>query len=383
MAEQFHLGVGGPLHRVENATHLYNFRRIVLAAIALTWVPLLVLSLIQWLVIHRTEPMLRDLSIHVRLLITLPLLLFAERLLDVNCRTAVGSLFEEGFVPVEKHDGARAILRQAERARASSVPETVLFAVALAAGLASLVGILPPSGIVHGLVAESRYSAARVWYALVALPISQFVLWRSLFHWVLWVRVLAGLSRLRLRLLAAHADRRGGIGFLRLPSLSYGAVLLLAVSCALCGGWGTQMVLYGTKIDAIKPLFIAFVLIGSIIAFAPLVLFVPMLFSARRRGRIAYGGLMSDYSRRVDERWIDRSGRADLLGSPDFQSLADLSTTYRENVEKMQVILFELRDCIVLFVVALIPAIPLLLSQLPAREVLKRLLHLFTGGMPG
>jgi hypothetical protein len=159
--------------------------------------------------------------------------------------------------------------------------------------------------------------------------------------------------------------------------------LVLAVSSTLCGGWETQILLYGTKIDAIKPLFIAFVLIGAVIAFAPLLLFVPVLLGARRRGRIAYGGLMSDYARQFQERWIDKPTRADLLGSSDFQSLADLGTTYRESIEKMQVLPFGLRDCIVLFVVSQIPALPILLSQLPAREVLKRLLHLFTGGMPG
>jgi hypothetical protein len=380
MAEDFHIGIGGPLHRVERATHLYNLRRLILATIGVTWVPLLVLSLAEWLLVHQTEPMMRDLSVHVRLLVTLPLLFVAERLLDVNCRIAITSLFEQGFVPSDQHNRVRASLRKAERLRDSPVPESILFAIAMAAGVASLVGILPPSGIVHGVV-ESRYSAARIWYALVALPLSQFVLWRSLFRWALWVGVLVGLSRLRLRLLPAHADRRGGIGFLKIPSLSYGAVLLLAVSSALCGGWETQILLYGTKIDAIKPLFIAFVLIGTLIAFAPLLVFVPALHRARRRGRIEYGGLMSDYARQIQERWIDRPTRADLLGSPDFQSLADLGTSFRENVEKVQVILFELRDCIVLFVVSQIPALPILFSQLPAREVLKRILHLATGGM--
>jgi hypothetical protein len=273
-------------------------------------------------------------------------------------------------------------LRRVERLRDSSVPETILFGVAVAIGVTSLLGILPSSGIVHG-VATTRFSATRIWYALVALPIFQFVLWRSLFRWALWVRLVAGLSRLRLRLLPAHADRRGGIAFLKLPSLSYGAVLLLALSSALCGGWATQMILYGTKVDAIRPLFIAFILVGTLIAFAPLVLFVPMLFRARRQGRAAYGTLMTDYARQFQERWIERKAPADLLGTADIQSLADLSSVQRENVEKMQVALFEIRDVVVLLVVALVPAIPLLLSQLPAREVLKRLLHLLTGGMPG
>jgi hypothetical protein len=382
MAEEFRTGIGGPLHRVERAVRLEKLRRLIPATIAVTWVPLLAFALVEELVTQRREPMLLDLSVHVRLLITLPLLLVADRLLDLSCDTAVTRLFGEGFVPVEQHNRVRAVLRRAERLRDAALPELIILAVALAVGLASLLGVIPAAGLVHGVV-EARYSAARIWYALVALPIFQFVLWRSLFRWTLWVRVLFGLSRVPLRLLPAHADRRGGIAFLKVPSIAYGATLLLAAGCALSGGWETQILLYGTKIDAIKPLFVSFVLIGSVIAIGPLLAFVPRLFDARRLGRIAYGALMSDYARQFQERWIKSAPRAELLGNADMQSLADLSSAYRENVDGMQLVLFQIRDCIVLLVMALIPAVPILLSQVPAREVLKRLLQLATGGMPG
>jgi hypothetical protein len=344
-------------------------------------VPLLVFSLAEGLIAHKREPMLEDLSVHVRLLVTLPLLLVADQLLDRNCRRTVARLFEEGFVVPEQHERARTVFRSAERWRDSPAPESILLVLAIACGVASLVGLLPPAGFVHG-VAGTRYSAVRTWYALVSLPLFQFVLWRSLFHWALWVRVLGGLSRVPLRLLPTHADQRGGIDFLKRPSIVYGAVLLLAVSSTLCGGWETQILLYGTKIDAVRPLFIAFLLIGTIIVFAPLLVFVPQLLRARLRGRAEYGALVTDYSRQFQERWVERPGHADLLGNSDFQSLADLSSSYQDNVSKMSVILFELRDCVLLIVATLIPALPILLTLLPAREVLKRLVHLLTGGMP-
>jgi hypothetical protein len=379
---EFRLGIGGPLHRVERATHIDAWRRLVLAAIGITWVPLLVFSLAQWVINHRGEPMLRDLSIHVRLVVTLPVLLLAERLLDGRCKNAVRRLFGEGFVPADQEGRVRAILQSAERWRDSPAPEAIIFGLAVAVGVASLLGVIPPAGFVSG-VAASRYSLVRLWYALVSLPIFSFVLWRSLFRWGLWVRVLAGLSRVPLRLLPTHADRRGGIDFLKRPSISYCALLLLASSSALCGGFATQIVLYGKSIDTFKPLLFTFVIIGAVIAFAPLLTFLPQLHTARRWGRAVYGGLVTDYSRELQERWIEKPRVESPLGSPDFQSLADLSSSYQENVEKMQILLFSPRDAIVLFIISQIPAIPILLTQLPGREVLKRLLHLFTGGMPG
>ncbi len=380
--EEFRIGIGGPLHRLEHNTRIDTLRRLILVAIGVTWIPLLVFWLGEWWITNRSELMLKDLSIHVRLLVTLPLLFVAERLLDQSCQHAVGRLFDEGFVPPAEEDRARAILRSAVRWRDSPLPETILLLVAIASGVASLVGILPAAGIVHGVV-ESRSSMAHTWYALVSLPIFQFVLWRSLFRWGLWARVLGGFSRVPLRLLPMHADRRGGISFLKHPSISYCAVLLFAVSSALCGAWGTQILLYGTKIDTLRPLFYAFVLIGTIIAFAPLLTFVPQLFASRRRGRRAYGGLVTDYARALQERWIGGRARSDLLGSPDFQSLADLSTSYSENVAKMQVFLFGSRDVILLFIVSHLPAIPVVLSEQSVSDVFKRLLHLLVGGMPG
>jgi hypothetical protein len=382
VAEEFRIGIGGPLHHVEQASHLDKLGRLIPASIVITWVPLLVFSLAEWLIAHKSEPMLQDFSVHVRLLVTLPLLLVAERLLDSSCRRTVAHLFQEGFVAPEQHERARTVLRSAERWRDSPAPESILLVVALASGVASLVGLLPPAGFAHG-VAETRYSAVRTWYALVSLPLFQFLLWRVLFRWALWVRVLGGLSRVPLRLLPTHADRRGGIDFLKRPSVAYGAVLLLAVSSTLCGGWETQILLYGTKIDAVRPLIIAFLLVGTMIVFAPLLVFVPQLFRARLRGRAAYGKLVTDYSREFQERWVEQPGHAELLGNSDFQSLADISSSYQENVDKMKIILFDLRDCVLIFVATLIPALPILLTQLPAREVLKRLLNLLTGGMPG
>ena len=373
------LGTGGLLGRVDRVLRIDKLSRLIPVAIGITWIPLLLLSLGAWWVTNQGEPILKDLSIHVRLLVSLPLLFVAERVLDHTGRRAVARLFEEDFVPPALQDRARAIVRSAERWRDSSLLETVLLLVAIASGVASLVGIIPAAGIVHGIV-DSRISVVHIWYSLVSLPIFQFVLWRSLFHWLLWVRVLGGFSRVPLRLLPMHADRHGGIGFLKQPSIGYGAVLLLAMTSALCAGWGTRILLYGTGIDDFKPLFYAFVLIATIIAFAPLLTFVPQLFVARLEGRRAYGRLVTDYARAMQERWIGGPARKDLLGSPDFQSLADLGTSYSENVQDMQVLLFGLRDIIVLFIVSHLPAIPVLLLEQSLSDVVKRLLHLFVGG---
>jgi hypothetical protein len=380
MAEEFRLGIGGPLHRFESAAHLDTLGRQLAAATLITWVPLIVLAAIES-ALGRSEPMLRDMSVHTRLLVALPLFLLAERVLDLTSRETVQRLFNEGFVGVEQQQRVRKMLQSVERWRDSPWPETVLLATAVLVGIGSLAGLLPPAGFLHG-VHESRYSATRTWYGLVSLPIFQFFFWRALFRWGLWVRVLGGLSRVPLRLIPWHADRRGGISFLKRTSLGYCALFLFAESAILCAGWGTQMILYGTKIDTFKPLFSAFVVIGALLALLPLLIFVPQLFAARRRGQNELGALVSDYGRAFGDRWMcgDRAG---LLGTSDIQSLADISTSYQDNVEKMTLSLVGPRDLALLCLVSNLPALPILLIQMPGREVLGRILHILMGGMAG
>jgi hypothetical protein len=381
-AVEFRLGIGGPSHRMERAIHLTKPSRVVFAAIAVTWVPLVVLSAAEQVLTGRAEPLLRDLSVHARLLVTVPVLLAADIWLDRGCRRTVRRLFADGFLVGETDARARALLRGVERWRDSPAPETLLFLVALLFGAASLTGILPPAGLMHGLEG-ARHGAVRTWYALVSLPLFQFVLWRSLFRWGLWVRVLVGISRLPLHLLPMHADRRGGIGFLSRPSLGYCALLLFAVSCALCGGWASQIRLEATTVDTFKPLLIAFVMIGAVVAFLPLLSFTPLLFRTKRAGRDLYGSLVTDYVRDFDARWLEARTRPELLGTSDLQSLADISTSYRENVESMQLLMFDARDAVFLLVMAQLPAVPILLWQTPTDQVVGSLLGLITGGIGG
>jgi hypothetical protein len=378
VAEEFHIGVGGPFWRLEQAARVEPLRRLAPLAVAITWVPLVVLTAAEWLLQRAPEPLLRDLSVDVRLVVGLPLLLAADRLLNMSARTVVLRLFGEGYIPPAAEERVKRILRGVLRWRDSPVPEALLLAVAIGVGVAALFGLVPPAGTIHGL-AESRHGPVRTWYALVSLPIFQFVLWRSLFRWALWVRVLFGLQRVRLRLLPGHADRRGGIGFVKQPTLVYCSLLLFVTSSILCAGWATQMLVYGTRVEAVKPLFFTFVLVGIVIAVAPLIGFIPQLFLGRLAARRRYGNLVSDYTGRFEQRWLEPGERQGLLGAPDIQSFNDLGSAYREGAEKFEVLPFTPRDAIVLLVAALLPALPLMFLQAPAQEVIARLLKLFAG----
>ena len=81
------------------------------------------------------------------------------------------------------------------------------------------------------------------------------------------------------------------------------------------------------------------------------------------------------YAGAFQETWIAGGAAGDetLLGSSDIQSLADLANSY-EVVRGMQAVPFG-RDTIVrLGVAALVPFAPLVLTVIPAEEIVKKLL---------
>src|SRR5690349_1603992 len=109
--------------------------------VAASWLPLMALSSLEVLLKRSPEPLVRDLSVHARLLIALPAILAADRLLDLTAGSVVRRLFSEGFVPADRVKRVEALLARVIRWRDSVLPELLLVVLALSVGIASLVGI--------------------------------------------------------------------------------------------------------------------------------------------------------------------------------------------------------------------------------------------------
>src|SRR5581483_291785 len=176
------------------------------------------------------EPLLHGPAMHVRLLVAVPVLLALDHVFPVVCRSTLEQLVSQSFVPESARDRFDKILRAATRVADSLLPEGLLVLVAACVAIGALVGVVPAVGPAP----RGVLTAANVWYAVADWPVLQFLLWRSLLRWAIWVGVLVGLSRLRLDLVPSHGDRRGGISFLRVTSMGYCAALLFAISSVLC-----------------------------------------------------------------------------------------------------------------------------------------------------
>ena len=97
------------------------------------------------------------------------------------------------------------------------------------------------------LVCESteghlHWTAAGNWYALVSIPIFQFILLRWYFRFFVWFRFLWQISRIHLNLIPTHPDRAAGLAFL--GKSAYAFSLILFAQGALLAGVIASHVLY-------------------------------------------------------------------------------------------------------------------------------------------
>jgi hypothetical protein len=368
----FHLGEGGALKRFEVRCHLTSLVWQIVWFVLVTWVPIMVFGAFG----AGAHPLFLDAGLHVRLLVVGPVLLFLDLAFPRLCNRALLQLSTQGFVPDAAQPRLQRTLQSATRLADSPLPELAIAALSISLSVGSFLRHIPLSA--HGL--RDLLTAAEIWYTLVALPLFEFLLLRSLWRWVIWVRVLVGISRIDLELDPTHPDHRGGISFLRFPSIGYCEVLLFAIASVLSAEWQGRVEL-GTTLASFAPMLLAFVTVATLVAFGPLLAFTPQLVRARHTGRIQVAGVAIDLGRRFKRRWVDRTevARPDDL-SADAQGLAAVGATYRDCVERLRWLLFDRYDLVSLVIAAAAPVVPLMIARVPGEDWFA-LLGTLTGGI--
>jgi hypothetical protein len=366
------LGEGGLLRRVEARCHLTRPHSQTFAALALAWVPIVVLGIAHELATGRTVPLLHNVAVHVRLLVGTPVLLFLDRMFPVECRKVIDHLDRCGFVPAPCRARFDRLVARTGRFTGWWMPEVLLACAALAVGIAALAGYTS----IGAVQAHPGMSAAEGWYGLVGLPLYEFLLFRSLWRWGIWVTFLVGLSRIDLDLDPTHPDRRAGLSVLNKPSLTYCAVLLFIMSAVLAAEWYGHLQ-YDT-LSSFIPLLALTAAVASTIAIAPLLLFAPRLYRARRDTLLALGG----HAAAAGRRWWRARQRGESALDRDAQSLAAISDIYRDTVKTISLVPFGKRELLLVLASATVPVLPVVFLSIPYEEW-KVMLSLITkGGLP-
>ena len=369
----FTLHGGGPFHRVLARLHLIRddgtIRVVWLACLA--WAPL-AFGLLS------ADPILSDPSVHVRLFVALPAMLISERLLSTACRSAIESLYVGSFAD---HAALDRIVERGERLRDARWPEAIILAIAIAGGQLALWNVTGPTGFFHAAPGPGGWSIARVWYAVIALPLAQFVMIRWAWRWTIWSYMLVRLWRLPLHPLATHPDFAAGLACLSRP-LSGFIGYAFACGSILAAAWEAQALAGRTTPREHLNELLVFVVAATAFAVAPMLPFCGVLFRTRRRGMAQYGDFAIEYVRGFHAKWIEPPvAGSEALGSSDIQSLADLGNAYRV-VATTRLFVFGVRPVLAVWVGALLPMIPLLLNAVSVEHLLGHIVKAILGGLP-
>jgi hypothetical protein len=382
----FSLVVGGPLYQLWRrlflagpALELLARRMIGIPSVA--WLPLLLLTAYEGFAIGHTVrvPFLYDLEVHARYLVAIPILLIAEIVVHQRIRVVVRQFVETGIITSETLPAFRAAIASAMRLRNSLVVEITMVVFVFGFGWTIWQGKSGLTGstwyaIVDG--ASSHLTGAGQWYVHVSIPIFQFLLFRWYFRLVVWFLFLRRVSRLPLRVMPTHPDRAGGLGFLGLGAHAF-VLVILAQSVALSAGLGGRMLFHGRTLLSFQYEIVAFVIFQLLLVLGPPSVFMPTLLDLKRRGRREYGVLAARYTSEFHEKWIEGAAPAGepLLGSSDIQSLADLANSYTV-VGEMKPVPYGRDTLVQVAGAAIIPLLPLVLSIVPADEIVKKLFTL-------
>jgi len=267
----------GPFLQVLHRLHLTrpDGRPRALVIVTIAWLPLFVGALSRIVVGQPPAPILFDISVHARLLIAIPLMVVGERLFALRARDVIDQLYDGHFAERATLDR---IIDGAERARDSRAAMVVMSALALFGGVSVL--LFGSVGVVSGIEEAGALSFARVWYALVAVPIVQVLLLRWLWQWAIWSYILLRLSRVKLAVIATHPDHAAGLGFLGTP-ISALAFLIGAAATTRAAGWATEILDGRTTLQACVPSFVVLLIVALALACGPLLAFAPTLYRAR------------------------------------------------------------------------------------------------------
>ncbi len=322
-------------------------------------------------------PFLFDVEVHVRYLVTLPLLIAAELVVHRRLRPLLQLFLERNVIPESGIPRFEAAVASAFRLRNSALAEVLLIAVVYGFGILVVwrqyLALDAATWYATPSADGSVLSLAGLWYGYVSLPVFQFLLCRWYFRLFVWARFLWQVSRIELSLVPTHPDRLGGLGFLANTAYAF-AVLAVAHGAMLAGLIANRIFFLGASLTdfkveiAIMVVFVVAALLG------PLLAFTFQLAQAKRTGLREYGTLAERYVREFDAKWVRGNAPVDepLVGSADIQSLADLGNSY-EVVRTMRIAPIT-RDAILrLGAATLVPIVPLLLTMMPLEELVKTL----------
>ena len=350
--------------------------RRALLAVAITWVPLAVLTAIHgdFVAEDAADSFLFDFGVHARFLVAAPLLILAEAICVPRLGTIARHFVDAGLIADKDRARFDDAVTSTRRLRDSTQVEIVAAVLAYAI-VWFVVYVTPPSELPgwHGSAEGESFtiSPAGWWGFLVSLPLLIILQLGWLWRVFLWARFLRLMSRLELRLVPAHPDHVAGLKFVG-NSVQVLLPLGFITGVLAAGAIANRVVHEGATLFDYRYPIAGIVLFIVAVVTGPLLVFGKRLLEEKRRGMFQYGALAAGVGRQFERKWLERKGTVedDALEVPDFSATTDLYQVV-SNVYDMRTVPIDVRDVLLLVATTLLPFLPIVLMAVPFDVILK------------
>jgi hypothetical protein len=369
---------GGAFYRAQRAVRLtaedrFNLGRRISLAIAVTLLPIILIT--AFLNPSGLHSLLIDYRVYARMIIAVPVLLIGEVLMEGRFRATTSYIRNAGLLDASDTAFMREVTNKLIRLRDSAIPE-MLIGVLIVVYFATTYRIQldPTPWLTYGTASDLHLTPAG-WYAiLVGAPLWLFLMGLALWRWLLWAFYAFKLSRRKLILVPMHPDQCGGLGFLGLSAQAF-APIAFAASTVIGSAWREEILHQGAHLMDFKITLAVLLAIIAIVAFGPLVFFLPRLAALRQDAILQYGVLGQIQGVKFHDKWLrKRAGHeSEFLQAPEITTLANYANTYK-NIQQLKPFPIDKASLYTLAAAVAIPALPVVLAQLPLAVVLKDLL---------
>lgn len=374
--------LGGPLHRVgQRLGFVRDKSNGVRFGFVLGWFSWLILiSLAQWEGVGQKLFSLALVAAHVRLLVVIPLFFLCETAVDAKLREFVQLLVRSEVAPPAMLPALESEIARVQRWSNSWIPDAMaLLAAAMLTLLSTELHISGRSASFDSGHTIATTPLAGLWYWGFCLPFFRFLVFRWVWRLALWWRFLWRLSKMDLRLFPTHPDGAGGLGYLEVAQMHF-ATLAFAVSIVVSASFAEEISSGKAVFEVIYPALVVTLLVEFVLFLVPPCFFAVKLRSAQEKGLSDYSEFAAHYVGAFEAKWLSCKTNPDeaLLGTPDIQSLADLSNSV-SIARSMRWAPMSTRLFVTISVATLAPMAPLFLFKYPVADLAQMLFKKLAG----
>ncbi len=351
---------------------------LVVAAVAVVWLTPALLSAFRGLDVFRS--FITDCASQSRFLIILPVLILAAPMVNVRLAMVVEKL--EEFISPAQLSRYQSAWNSVERLSNSRVIKATIILLIYAVVL-WLERYLDPHGveIVSWWRGGGRgfgwFSPAGTWASLISYPVLVYFTALWLWRQALWTRFMLSLMGMDLRLIAAHPDGLGGIGFVE-EAVRGQRPFSFCMGVTLAGAVANRIIQGGQKLASFGPVAAVLAVAVLLVCVAPYSAFTPVLVQVRRRGIFSYGSLARAAGEQFEKKWLHHPAESEdgnFLAISDFACINNLYGVVR-NINDIGTFPVGRMDLYILLATAFVPAIPVVLGSIPFETVARALLKM-------